>query len=113
MTNPEANEFFDTRVEEVVGGDQKHLDHRSAFEAKPSIAQAPKKSRGTFRLIQQFHFDIPTDIIKLNEEAHGRQYPDGVDLARAAVEWLTAEGKLPDAEILKKSAVTVTWEVAK
>jgi len=116
MTTTEANEFFAARTEERVGADpeDKHPgDHRSSFKAKPSTAQARKKSRGTVRLVIQYHFDIPTDDLKAFEKAHGRQYPDGVDYGRALLEWITAEGKVPNTAILEEASERITWEVAK
>lgn len=116
MTSTEANEFFAQRTEEVVGGDQQdYTKHRSSFEAKQSIAQAPKKSRGAVRLVVHHHFEFTNDELKALEEAHGRKYVDAVDYGRALLAWVQAEGRheeqyLPDAI---EYADRFTVEVAK
>ena len=99
MTSTEANEFFAGRTEEVVGQDpeDKHPgEHRSAFEAAPSTAQAPKKARGVCRLVVHMHYEFTTDELKALEEAHGRRYVDGVDYGRALLAWVLAEGRHPE-----------------
>lgn len=116
MTNPEVTEFFAQRTEEVVGQDpgEKHPgEHRSAFEAKPSVAQAPKKSRGTVRLVMQYHYEFSEDQMKSLEQLHGRKYPDAVDFARALLSWLEAEGQTPSVQQLAATALKTTWDVSK
>lgn len=111
MTTTEANEFFGAPAEDEVV-ESTHA-HRSSFTAVPSIAQAPKKPKGAVRLVVQYHFNIPSEDLKAFGEAHGRQYPDGVDFGRALLKWITAEGRTPDVDILEQVAERISVEVAK
>lgn len=88
-------------------------DHRSDFKAKQSIAQMPRKTAGTCRLVATFHFDIPPESLKVWGKEHGTVYTDGVDFGRALLKWLQAEGKTPELDVADVAAKLVQFEVAK
>lgn len=82
MTSPEANEFFDSRTEEEVGG---VVDGHTkpAIPFKQSTGQAPKKNRGRARLVVEYFFEFSPEFLA------EQKCQDGVDYLRQVADDLT------------------------
>lgn len=78
MTTPEANEFFDTRTEEVVGGDQAEADahHKRLQTERPNV-----RDKGRIVVTLHYNFDQKTRSEKLPRWQAG----DSIELLRQYV----------------------------
>lgn len=64
------------RTEDLVRG------HRSQFEAKPSNAQMPRKTRGMCRMVVEFPFDFSKEFLLEQSALLNVNLIDGVDYLR-------------------------------